>query len=459
MNTNGIRPPIAPIGLDYVAEALSAAGHKVEVLDLCWEPSWEPAIARFFARSEFGLVGISVRNTDDCSLATRESFLPGHAEAVRRIRGHTDAPVVLGGVGFSVMPEEVLAGCDADAGIAGDGEFAFADLASRIENRERWDDLPGLVLRKGDAVFRNPASFLPLSLLPPMRRSWVDNPRYFREGGQAGFETKRGCPLRCVYCADPLAKGKAARLRPPAAVADELTRLVAQGIDHLHTCDSEFNVPGSHAGEICGEIVRRGLGKTIRWYAYCAPRPFSGELAILMRRAGCVGINFGADSGDAEMLRRLGRDFEPDDLLAAARFCREAGITVMFDLLLGSPGETRGSIVRTIDRIREAEPDRVGIAVGVRLYPGTEIASRVAGREEGGGRVGGGDLSQPVFFVEPEVAPYIFSLLDDLTRGDSRFLFFDPTRPQSNYNYNANQVLVDAIASGARGAYWDILRR
>jgi len=459
VNTNGIRPPIAPIGLDYVAEALSAAGHRVEVLDLCWEPSWEPAIARCFARSEFGLVGVSVRNTDDCSLATRESFLPGHAGAVKCIRGYTNAPIVLGGVGFSVMPEEVLARCGADAGIAGDGEFAFVELASRIANRRGWDDLPGLVLRKGKGVFRNPASFPPLSLLPPMSRSWVDNPRYFREGGQAGFETKRGCPLRCVYCADPLAKGKVARLRPPAVVADELERLLAQEIDHLHTCDSEFNVPEAHAREICEEIVRRGLGETLRWYAYCAPRPFPRELAILMRRAGCVGINFGADSGDAEMLCRLGRDFGPDDLLAAARTCREAGITVMFDLLLGSPGETRNSIVRTINRVREAEPDRVGIAVGVRLYPGTEISARVAGAGEGGGRVGGDDLSQPVFFVEPEVAPYIFPLLDDLTRGDTRFLFFDPTRPQSNYNYNANSVLVDAIARGARGAYWDILRR
>ncbi len=459
VNTNGIRPPIAPIGLDYVAEALSAAGHEVELLDLCWEPAWEPAVARFFARAEFCLVGVSVRNTDDCTLATRESFLPLHAGAVRTIRRHTDAPIVLGGVGFSVMPVEALPACGADAGIAGDGEFAFADLASRIAARRSWDDLPGLVLRKDGRTIRNPASFPPLSLLPPMSRSRVDNPRYFREGGQAGFETKRGCPMRCVYCADPAAKGRTARLRPPSAVADELSRLLAMGIDHLHTCDSEFNVPEEHAAEICAEILRRGLGGKLRWYAYCAPRPFSGELARRMRRAGCVGINFGADSADAGMLRRLGRDFGPDDLQEAARHCREAGITVMFDLLLGSPGETRESLVRTIERVRQAGPDRVGIAVGVRLYPGTEIASRIPEAGEGRGRVGGDDLSQPVFFVEPEVAPYIFPLLDELTKDDPRFLFFDPTRPQSNYNYNANQVLVNAIANGARGAYWDILRR
>lgn len=34
VNTNRIKPPIAPIGLEYVAEALFASEHEVEVLDL-----------------------------------------------------------------------------------------------------------------------------------------------------------------------------------------------------------------------------------------------------------------------------------------------------------------------------------------------------------------------------------------------------------------------------------------
>ena len=75
------------------------------------------------------------------------------------------------------------------------------------------------------------------------------------------------------------------------------------------------------------------------------------------------------------------------------------------------------------------------------------------------GLVGGKDPLAPLFFLEPAVAPFCFSLLDDLVGGDSRFLFFDPSRPDKNYNYNANQRLSEAIAAGHRGAYWDILRR
>jgi hypothetical protein len=144
-------------------------------------------------------------------------------------------------------------------------------------------------------------------------------------------------------------------------------------------------------------------------------------------------------------------------------------MAVMLDLLLGSPGETRASLVRTIELMERAAPDRVGISLGIRVYPGTVLErqvlassrsvaySRVEGEEAD--LIGGADPSQPLFFLEPEVASFCFSLLDGLVGDDPRFLFFDPTKPDRNYNYNANQRLVEAIGAGYRGAYWDILRR
>ncbi|MEK7407967.1 MAG: B12-binding domain-containing radical SAM protein [Acidobacteriota bacterium] len=453
VNTNRMRPPIAPIGLDYVAEALNAAGHHVELLDLCWEEDARAAIARVLDGADFGLVGVTLRNTDDCAFTSRQSFLGEFAAVVETIRGHTDAPTVLGGVGFSVMPERVLALTNADAGIWGEGEFVLPELATRLERKQEWRDLPNLVLGRDGSWQRNPAATWSLDRLPPMSRTWVDNRRYFREGGQAGFETKRGCPARCIYCADPVAKGEQTRTRPPAEVTDELERLLEQGIDHLHTCDSEFNLPAWHALAVCREIGARGLGAKLRWYAYCSPAPFTRELARAMRDAGCVGINFGVDNGDDEMLTRLRRGFTSADILNAARWSKEAGMAVMLDLLLGSPGETRESLARTVEMVKRSEADRAGVSLGVRVYPGTELARRVTAP---GGLV---EDAEPLFYLAPEIAPFAFELLDTLIGDDRRFFFFDPSRPERNYNYNANQRLVDAIRAGHRGAYWDILRR
>lgn len=485
INTNRIKPPIAPIGLDYVAEALHAAGHRVRILDLCWAEDVPAAVAGFFSDASDGLVGVTLRNTDDCAFTSRQSFLAPFADLVSQIRRHTAAPIVVGGVGFSVMPEQILAHVDqlapgsVDAGVWGEGEFVFPRLAACLEDGSSttspagwsvsaWRELPNLIWRQrqeGSSArwWRNPPVYPDLAALPPMSRRWVDNMRYFARGGQAGIETKRGCPGWCIYCADPIAKGRETRVRPPDAVVHELERLLEQGIDHIHTCDSEFNLPEWHALVICQEIVRRGLETKLRWYAYCTPGPFSRELSIAMRDAGCVGINFGVDHGDERMLRRLGRPYAPEDIQNVTRWCREAGMAVMLDLLLGSPGETRESLSRTIELMDRAAPDRVGISLGVRVYPGTALARQVQSERLQAGLVGpalvGEDPVTPLFFLEPAVAPFCSSLLDELIGDDSRYLFFDPSRPAKNYNYNANQRLSDAIAAGYRGAYWDILRR
>ena len=75
-----------------------------------------------------------------------------------------------------------------------------------------------------------------------------------------------------------------------------------------------------------------------------------------MRNAGCVGIDFGADHGDDNMLRRLGHNYSSDDLTRIREICLRQKIICMFDLLLGSPGETKQSIETTIHLMKKIKP-------------------------------------------------------------------------------------------------------
>lgn len=468
INTNRIRPPIGPIGLDYTAEALAASGHEPLLLDLCWEEDPPAAIGDFFSTRDIGLVGMSLRNTDDCMYPSRASFVPGFCDLAAAVRDHCRAPIVVGGCGFSVLPEAVLELCGADAGVWADGEWALTSIATHLEQGEDWTAVPALVHRGGDdgdggEWRRNAPGQYSLADLPTMSRSFVDNARYFAQGGQAGFETKRGCPMPCTYCVDPVAKGATVRLRPPVAVADELENLLSQGIDHLHTCDGEFNIPAAHAMAVCEELARRGLGERLRWYSYCAPRPFSAELAAIMRRAGCVGINFGTDHVDPRMLRSLKRQYTGDDVRRATRWCKDEGMAVMLDLLLAAPGETEESLRTTIEFMKAVGADRVGVAFGVRVYPDTEMARQVGDLQGKGhdGTVGSDDPRDPLFYIEPSVAVRGPELIAELIGGDERFFFECPTEgaESTSYNYNENGPLQQALAAGYRGAFWDILRR
>ncbi|MBL7189388.1 MAG: cobalamin-dependent protein [Phycisphaerae bacterium] len=473
INTNRMIPAIGPIGVDYVAGSAKQAGLDTEVLDLCFEDDPVEAMSRHFRDRSSELVGISFRNTDDCFWPSADWFVPRLKDTIETIRNMTDAPVVIGGVGYSIFPEQILEHTSVDFGICGDGETAIVALIRQLQGSRRFEDVPGLVWRQGNAIRSNAPSW-PDPISVSVVRDSIDNLHYFEQGGQCGLETKRGCNRNCIYCADPLAKGNKLRLRDPCEVADEAQSLLSQGIDVLHLCDAEFNVPRSHARAVCEEFENRLLGDKIRWYAYLSPSPFDADLAGAMARAGCVGINFTGDSGSAAMLRTYRQQHGRENLAAAVKFCRLNNIAVMIDLLLGGPGETPETVCETIDFIKQIDPDCAGASLGIRVYPRTAMETIVAGELAGGndGNIrrkytGPIDLFKPTFYISGALGEHPAELVRDFIGGDQRF--FEPALDASeqppedgdaaNYNYNENLMIAEAIARGERGAYWDILRR
>ncbi len=447
VNPNLLVPPVAPLALDLLAGALLAAGFEPLLLDLAWSGDVARDIAALDGR-EFLFAGVTIRNTDDSTFPGTDAILASHRRVVGLLKS-SGFRVVVGGAGFSIAPQETLSVLGADHALAGDGEEAVVALARALARGGPLGSVPGLVGASGLAC----AS---LSEEAPLR-AFVDNGRYFRHGGQVGFETQRGCPFQCAVCPEPVTRGRGLRLRPPGAVGAELSRLLAQGIDVLHTCDSEFNASRTHALAVSRELSGAGLGERLRWYAYCAPAGFDRELAQEMKRAGCVGINFAAMHGDPAMLAALACPHGVEDLRRVARVCRETGIRFMFDLLLGAPGESRASISAALDLMRELEPTRVGVGLGVRLY---DVCDVIRGMDLGPAnpaihRKGpDGRLVWPTYHVEARLGPDVADWIGERIDGDRRFFFGATT-----HNYRDRDDLGALIAAGARGAYWDILAR
>ena len=183
-----------------------------------------------------------------------------------------------------------------------------------------------------------------------------------------------------------------------------------------------------------------------------------------MVKAGCRGINFGVDHAADRILKILGRPFTVAAIRETAAICHRLEIPFMYDLLLGGPGEDKESLTAVISFMKEIKPSRVGISAGVRIYPGTRLAEiALADMRQGKAIVQGAinpDFFAPVFYVSPArwgmtCTPCIASLVTK----DERFFFGGGEEAEANYNYNDNNVLIEAIKRGYRGAFWDILRR
>jgi radical SAM superfamily enzyme YgiQ (UPF0313 family) len=448
VNPNLVKPPIAPLGLDLLADALDGAGFSPELLDLSFADDPHETM-RQLDPEQYLFAAVSLRNIDDSMFPGTDELLKSHKCLIATLQ-ESKLPIAIGGVGFSAAAAEAADYLGADFAIAGDGEQAIVALARALAQGKRPADLPGLVSNGAPARSE-------LAGLPAASRKWVDNKAYFEKAGQIGFETKRGCTNNCAACPEPLIKGRKVRLRDPAAVAEELQNLYGQGVDVFHTCDCEFNVPTDHAAAVCRAIISAGLTDKIRWYAYCTPAGFDNELASLMRRAGCVGVDFSADHGDEVMLKRLRCPHGVEDLEQAARACREQGLRFMYDLLLASPGETRASAQKAIELMRRLSPTRIGVGTGVRLYPGCRITEEVKVSRDNRSlhfATDSDSLLWPVYYYESELGADAAAWLGE-TIGDDRRFFYGG----SEHNYNEHGDLIDLLERGERGAFWDILAR
>ncbi len=432
INSNIINPPVAPLALEYISSYLHEKGHDVFLYDMNIQQEY---LSDILEKITPDYVGISVRNIDDSCYATAEFFLDGIKAIVLTVK-EKGIPVILGGVGFSIMPREILAYTGADAGIWGDGEEIFEQIISK----------GGLLKGFIRAPFFNLKNFSP-------QRGFIDNLFYYQKGGMVGIETTRGCNRKCIYCADPVAKGERVRFRSVESIVDEIDQLLEQGVAHFHFCDSEFNLSMEYAKSLCMAINNRGLQENISWYAYGVPDVMDRELAYLLKRAGCRGINFGVDHTDDGMLSFLNKKHRYEDVRRTVHICKEEGLKVMVDLLLGAPGETFNSIRKVIEDMKTLKPFRVGTSYGIRVYPGTAFFEYI----KNSGYQTPFSLVHPYFYLSDSLKDGIDEFIRELINGDERFYFNAKDESRQNYNYNANTIIEDAIRDGFRGAFWDVL--
>lgn len=380
--------PVVPLGALYVAGAARAAGHDVAVHDCCFDgDTFAERLAATIAAFRPEVVGVSLRNVDNVAWPQARSYLEHYRAVMATVRAAAPGvPVLLGGSAFTLFPEPYLDALAPDAGVAGEGEHAFVALLAAAARGEALPKLVRVSAGAGD-LGGEPALDL------------VDLDRYFKLGGAANIQTRRGCPFSCTYCTYPELEGRKTRPRPVAEVVDQMARLKDErGVDYFFLVDNVFNVPVRHAEALCDELIARRLG--VRWTAFLTPRGATPALLHKMAAAGCTGVDMGTDAGHPDTLRALGKPFGPDEIRAAAAGCHDAGLKFSHSLILGGPEETWETLRATVDLVEETRPTAVLGLLGVRLYKDTPLGRQAVAE----GWVGPDEIGlAPLFHISPAV--------------------------------------------------------
>jgi len=281
------------------------------LVDVCFDEDPHEALREKLGAIEPDLVAISMRNIQNNDYSGLSDNLAYYADLIESARAVCQAPVVLGGSGFSVMPRELMEHLKPDFGISGEGEKAFPQLVEVLENGGEGLDSIGALFYWNDTdlvMTPRPPEFLDMTELPFPDRLLVDE-HYYNEWGIDSVQTKRGCPLRCDYCTYPVIEGRKGRTRTPASVVDEMFAALdaRPAINHFFIVDSVFNLPKTHAKNVCRELIRRNWQTS--WTCYANPLGFDEEFAELAFEARCSGMEIGSDSGCNHVLEKLRKGF------------------------------------------------------------------------------------------------------------------------------------------------------
>ena len=415
-NKEMLPDPVAPLGLAYLASVLEDNHHQVDLVDLCFARDDEKTLADKLGTFKPDVIGISIRNIDNVSFPNSVSYLDFYKDVVSWCKTYSDAHIIAGGSGFTLMPAEILRYLNLDCGIIGEGEETFLKVINALKHNRKPIEGPGVVTSKSIPLAASPpAIFLDFDRVPFPKRDLLDNSAYMTYGGMGNMQTKRGCIFNCIYCTYPLIEGGKVRLRTPGRIVDEIEYMKdAYSIDTFFIVDNVFNYPPQHAQEICKELIERK--SEVRWSCYGNPAFVTEELIGLMKEAGCTGIEFGTDSCVDTILKKLRKIFTVEDIKRASSVCKETGMSFCHDILLGAPGEDRETVRETLRVIEEIDPTAVIIMVGIRIFPGTELAL-VAEKE---GKISKDQLSlSPDFYISPAVSPFIVELVQEYAQNHS----------------------------------------
>jgi anaerobic magnesium-protoporphyrin IX monomethyl ester cyclase len=363
--------PLPPLSLAYLAGALRKEGFEVKILDYLVAGYNPSKLRRELELYRPKLVG-----------ATCVTLNYPIARRMLRLCKQFDPDIVtvIGGPHVTFALEETLLPSPwIDLVCIGEGERTIVDLARAVEGGKDVHLVSGVAFADGGKVVKTaPQSPVEnLDDLPLPARELLPISRYLALNSPCTVITGRGCPYRCIFCSGRRMFGPKVRFRSPGLVVDEIEKIQRDfAFPQINIVDDTFTLNKRHATEVCEEMLRRNL--KVKWSAFARADTITPDLAQLMRKAGCEWVLFGVESADENILRTIKKGITPADVELGVKIATEAGINVFNSFILGLPGETMDTALKSMAFAAEIHR-RYGARYGFHILsplPGTELYER-----------------------------------------------------------------------------------
>jgi len=334
-----------PLGLLYVAGFLEHNGIDISVADLAnKETELENVLEPYMNADIYGITSTS----------------PQYPQALKILkvlrRRNTKARVVIGGAYPSSLPDKCIQD-GFDFVVAGEGEEAMLRLITNIEE----EHAPGIV---------NATYIQEMDSIPFPGRHLIDINSFaynIDDGRGTTLITSRGCPYTCSFCSKEVWQ-RGTRFHSTEYVISELEHIIDKyDFKHFLFLDDTITIHKKRLLELCARMEPLN----IKWRCY-ARTTTTREMLIAMKKAGCVEIGVGVESGSQKILDIVDKKETVEQNSAFVELCKQVGITANVFIMIGLPGEDYETVEETRRWMERVRPDKFGFNIFM-PYAGTPV--------------------------------------------------------------------------------------
>ncbi len=363
-----------PQGLAYIAAVLRKDGYDVEIYNQDVHHYPDEHLTSYLDQNKFDIIGVSIiagyyqyKKLLDISAAIENSKQrPEH--------------FIIGGHGPSPEPEYFLRKTNADAAVIGEGEETVLELFEAFANHQSLEDIKGIAYRNGQDVLTNPRRELikdidsiPLpayDLFPMEHYRLLRMPNCSHSDFIMPLLSGRGCTFTCNFC---YRLDKGFRPRSSQAIVEEIKYLKKEfNITYIAFSDELLMSSKQRTIEICEAFLKADLN--IKWDCNGRLNYATPDVLSMMKRAGCVFINYGIEAYDNDVLKKMKKALTIRQIDKGIDETLASGISPGLNMLFGHIGDNKDTLTAAVDfLIKHDDGAQMRTIRPVTPYPGSPL--------------------------------------------------------------------------------------
>ena len=195
---------------------------------------------------------------------------------------------------------------------------------------------------------------------------WRRMPEEFFHSGVVPLQASYGCPYNCAFC-NFMKDRRLMGVKPIEDLIEELKIVQERGAKYVWFADDNFRLGRNDLERVCQKFIDHRIN--VKWKSFIRPGAMKDMDMGILKASGCVEVQFGLESADLSMLKRMNKKANPDLYAQVIEGVMRAGINCSCYFIFGFPGETEKTVKRTLEFIKGLEHPELDGCIYFSMFP------------------------------------------------------------------------------------------